>query len=63
MYKTEDDHLNWCLFSKVQVEELCRQTEKLFSDSTKRWGNGLIYAYAEYMILSVQSITKTKIEK
>ena len=28
MYKIEDDHLNWCLFSKVQVEELCRQTEK-----------------------------------
>ena len=36
MYKTEDDHLNWYLFSKVQVGELCRQTEKLFSDSTKR---------------------------
>ena len=47
MYKTEDDHLNWCLFSKVQVGELCRQTEKLFSDSTKRWGNGLIYTRTE----------------
>ena len=47
MYKIEDDHLNWCLFSKVQVEELCRQTEKLFSDSTKRWGNGLIYTRTE----------------